>query len=359
MQKFKYALGIITLLIFHSVIFAQSFELKVDSLLKEKYKPNSPGAVFLVAHNGNTIYEKAFGSANMELKTPMKSENVFGIGSITKQFTSVSILMLLEEGKLNLDDEITKYIPDYPTKEKTITIHHLLTHTSGIKNYTSMRELRDILKKDLTPMELINFFKNEPMDFSPGEKYKYNNSGYIILGYIIESLSGMSYSDFVEEKIFKKIGMTSSSYGNHNKIIMNRASGYSKREGYTNAMQISYSLPYASGSLLSNTEDMLKWQYSLNKYTLVSKSTLEKAYTNYRLNNGSYINYGFGWFIKEINKHKSIEHGGSIPGFQSMAVYIPEENIYVIGLTNCDCYSPTKITRKIAEIFLNKLKDKS
>lgn len=311
----------------------------------------------MVAKNGNAVYKKAFGIANLELNIPMKTENVFEIGSMTKQFTAVSILMLLEDGKLNLYDEITKYIPEYPTQGKTITIHHLLTHTSGIKNYTKMKGLMDISKTDLTPSELIDFFKNEPMDFSPGEEYKYNNSGYIILGYIIESISGKSYADFVEENIFKKIGMTSSFYASHKKVIKNRIPGYHNRDGFINAMHISYTLPYSAGSLLSNVEDMLKWQNALTNYILISKKTLEKAFTNYSLNNTVPINYGYGWNIKQIDDTKSMEHGGSIFGFKSMGVYIPDENIYVVALNNCDCNSPTKITREIAKLFLNEIKE--
>jgi len=353
----KYLLGaiIIFLLQFQSKTFAQTFESKMDSLLGAKYIPSSPGAVFLITKNGKAVYKKAFGMANMELNVPMKTEHVFEIGSMTKQFTAVSILMLLEQGRLELNDEITKYIPDYPTHGKTITIHHLLNHTSGIKSYTSMKGLMAISKKDLSPIELIDFFKNEPMDFSPGEKYKYNNSGYIILGYIIESISGMSYGDFVEENIFKKLNMTSSFYASHREIFKNRIPGYHNRDGFTNAIHISYTLPYSAGSLLSNVDDMLIWQNALTDYKLVSKNILDKAFTNYALTNNEPTNYGYGWNIKEINATKSLEHGGSIFGFKSMGIYLPDEDIYVIGLNNCDCNSPTKITKEIASLFLEAL----
>ncbi|MBG7631507.1 MAG: beta-lactamase family protein, partial [Bacteroidetes bacterium] len=197
----KYLLIVITVLALNSqsTSYAQNLESKIDSLLQEKYHPNTPGATFLISRNGNIIYKKAFGLANLELNVPMEADNVFEIGSMTKQFTAISILMLMEKGKLNLDDEITKFIPDYPTNEHKITIHHLLTHTSGIKSYTSMKKLNKISKQDLTPLELIDFFKNEPIDFVPGEKFKYNNSGYVILGYIIEKVTGQPYANFVEE----------------------------------------------------------------------------------------------------------------------------------------------------------------
>jgi len=355
----KHLLVAITILVSQSqsITFAQTFELRVDSLLETKYQPAAPGAVFLIAQNGNIIYRKAFGLANLELNVSMKPDNVFEIGSMTKQFTAISILMLTEKGKLNLDDEITKFIPSYPTNGNKVTIHHLLTHTSGIKNYTRMKALRNISKQDLTPIELIDFFKNEPMDFVPGEQFKYNNSGYIILGYIIELLSGQSYASFVEENIFKKVGMTSSFYASRRKIIKNRTSGYHNRNGYINARHISFTLPYASGSLMSNADDMLKWQEALKNNKLISKNMIDKAFTNYTLNNGDHINYGYGWHMREIDGTPSREHGGSIFGFKSMGVYVPSEDLYVIGLNNCDCNSPTEITKKIAALAIDKIEN--
>ncbi len=335
-----------------TVSYAQTFEHTIDSLLQQKYQPTAPGAVFLIAQKGKVLYKKSFGLANLELDVPMKPEFVFEIGSMTKQFTAVSILMLAEKGKLKLEDEITKFIPGYPVHGKKITVHHLLTHTSGIKDYTKMKALNDIAQTDLTPAALIDFFKNEPMDFDPGEQYKYDNSGYVILGYIIELVSGQRYADFVEENIFKKAKMTSSFYADSRKLIKNRVSGYHNKDGYVNARHISFTLPYASGSLMSNVEDMLKWQNALTNNLLVSKNTIDMAFTNYTLHNGDKIDYGYGWQIKEINGLPDREHGGSIFGFKSMGVYVPGEDLYVIGLNNCDCNSPTEITKQIASIAL-------
>jgi CubicO group peptidase (beta-lactamase class C family) len=176
-----------------TTIKAQSLESKIDAILSNQFKSNETGVSALVAKDGKVLYRKAFGKANLELDVHMTSENVFEVGSITKQFTSVAILMLLEEGKLSLEDDITKFIPEYPTKGKKITVHHLLTHTSGIKSYTSMQSFGEVMMIDESPLKFIDFFKNEPMDFNPGEKYTYNNSGYFILGYIIEKASGITY----------------------------------------------------------------------------------------------------------------------------------------------------------------------
>jgi CubicO group peptidase (beta-lactamase class C family) len=353
----KFLLIAITVLSLNSqsVIYSQNFELKIDSLLQEKYQPNAPGATFLISKNGIIVYKKAFGLSNLELNLPMHTENVFEISSMTKQFTAVSILMLMEKGKLNLDDEITKFIPDYPTNGHKITVHHLLTHTSGIKDFTRVKGLNAISTQDLVPLELIDFFKNEPIDFAPGEKSKYNNSGYVILGYIIEKVTGQPYGDFVKEQIFKKLGMTSSQYGSHRKVVKNRASGYHNKNGYVNRRQVSYSFAYSTGALMSTVNDMFTWQEAIKNNLLISKETTERAFTNYTLNNGEHINYGYGWHIKEINGFPTREHGGHFFGFKSMGVYLPNEDIYVIGLNNCDCNSPTKITREIAELAAKSL----
>jgi CubicO group peptidase (beta-lactamase class C family) len=347
----KYLLLVITVLSlnFQSIIYAQNLT-KIDSLLQEKYPDNAPGATFLISKNGSVIYKKAFGLANLELNVPMKTNNVFKIGSLTKQFTAISILMLMEKGELNLDDEITKFIPDYPTNGNKITIHHLLTHTSGIKDYTKVKGLNAIAQKDLTPLELIDFSKNESIDFVPGEKYKYNNSGYVILGYIIERVTGQPYANFVEEQIFNKLEMTASQYASQREVIQNRASGYQKKDNYVNRMDFSLTLAYSVGGLMSTVEDMFKWQEAIKNNLLISKETTKKAFTNYTLNNGEHTNYGYGWHIKTINNNQTFEHGGAVWGFKSMGVYFPDLDIYVIGLTNCLCNSPTKITREIAEL---------
>jgi len=337
-----------------SVVNAQDLGSQIDQVLEAKFNSDGPGAVFLVSKNGKPIYKKAFGHANLELDVPMQTDNVFEIGSMTKQFTAVGILMLMEEGKLKLEDDITRFIPDYPTHGHSITVHHLLTHTSGIKNFTSVKGLNAIAKKDMEPLEMIGFFKDEPMDFEPGEMFKYNNSGYVILGYIIEKVSGMSYADFVEQRIFKKLGMSSSRYATHKKVVSKRASGYHKKDDYVNNRHISFSIPYASGSLMSTVDDLFKWEEAIKNHVLINEeTTTQLAFTNYTTNSGEPINYGYGWHIKNLGGTKSYQHGGAIFGFKSMGVYLPEEDIYVVGLSNCDCNSPTQITRDIAEMVLH------
>ncbi len=351
-QKLTKKVVFVIAIAFISVGYSQTKQSKIDQLLNSKFNSKTTGATVLVTQKGKTIYRKAFGLSNLELNVKMKPENVFEIGSMTKQFTAVSILMLVEQGKISLQDGITKFIPDYPTHGQKITVHHLLNHTSGIKNYTSMNKLFKIARNDIDPLEFINFFKDEPVDFNPGEEYKYNNSGYVILGYIIEKTSGLSYADYVQQNIFNKLNMKNSLYASHSKIIKNRAYGHHNRKGYQNAMYISFTLPYAAGSLMSTIDDLSLWQQALTNNVLLKKETLQKAYTNYTLNNGEKINYGYGWNIKTIKNEVSYEHGGSVFGFKSMGVYIPSKDVYAVILTNCDCISPTQLTRDITKIII-------
>jgi len=258
-----------------------------QQLLEANFDKDGPGASILVAKKGAIVYQSSIGKANLELDVPMEAHHVYRIGSITKQFTAVSILMLLEQGKLDLQDDLTKYIPDYPTKEHTITIEHLLTHTSGIKSMTGMPDFFKDSRHDMTTIEMMNYFKNEPMDFAPGEEFRYNNSGYYLLGVIIEKISGMTYAEFIQQNIFEPLGMTASYYGGAEPLIPNRAAGYQKQgDTYSNAPYISMTLPYAAGSLLSTVSDLYKWNRALLTDQLLKQTTLAKAYVPYTLNNG-------------------------------------------------------------------------
>ncbi|WP_347924738.1 serine hydrolase [Pontimicrobium sp. SW4] len=358
-MQYKFSIKAIALLSFCLLISfsnqAQNIESQIDDILNASYKANEPGATALVYKDGKVIYRKGFGSANLELGVAMQPEHVFEIGSITKQFTAIAILMLEEQGKLKVEDDITKYIPDYPTNGKTITIHNLLNHTSGIKSYTSMESFIKHARTDMTPSELIDKFKNEPMDFDPGEKFLYNNSGYILLGHIIEIITGETYADYIQKHIFDKIGMKNSYYGSMKKLIKNRAYGYKKGEnGYLNADYLSLTLPYAAGSLMSNVDDLLKWQKALNTNQLITQKSYEKAINGSSLNNGEHISYGYGLGAGKIQGSKSISHGGGIFGYATMGIYMPQEDVFVSVLTNCDCSSPTGVANKIAALAIGK-----
>jgi hypothetical protein len=209
-------------------------------------------------------------------------------------------------------------------------------------------------RKDMTPTEIIDVFKNEPMDFDPGEKFLYNNSGYILLGHIIEVVSGQSYADFIQKHIFDKVGMTASYYGSMKKIIPNRARGYQDRDGFVNADYLSLTLPYAAGSIMSTVEDLLKWQNAITANTLIKRSSLEKAINGSTLNTGEKIPYGYGWGKGNVNGSPSIEHSGGIFGYSTNGIFLPEENMYVIALSNCDCSNVGEASTQIAAMALGK-----
>lgn len=332
-----------------------------DAIFQQTYTNNSPGAAVLIAKGDKILYRKAFGMANLELKVKMKPESVFQLASITKQFTSVAIMMLVEQGKLSLNDPLSKFIKDFP-RGNEITVHHLLNHTSGIKSYTNLPEFRTKTRMDITPEEIIQFFKNLPLEFNPNEKYEYSNSGYLLLGYIIEQLSGMSYGEFIQKNIFDKLGMKHSYYADSYKIIPNRANGYKLYDGkYENAEYMSTTIPYAAGSLMSTIDDMFLWSKAIHHNLLISESSKRIALSNHRLVNGKATNYGYGWAINEIAGVSSIEHTGGINGFTTSGIYIPDSNIYSIILTNIDDgKGPESSNIKAITTFLGKsIKERS
>ncbi len=319
-----------------SKAFGNITEPEIDAIFNQAYPNNSPGATVLIAKDDTILYRKAFGMANLELKVPMKPDNVLSLASITKQFTSVAILILMEQGKLGLKDPLSKYIADFP-RGNEITLHHLLNHTSGIMNYTNLPDFRSKTRLDRSPEEIISVFKSLPLAFNPGEKYDYSNSGYFLLGYIVEKISGMPYGDFIQKNIFDQLNMKNSFYADAFKIIPNRADGYQFYEGnYENAEYMSPTIAYAAGSLVSTVDDMFLWNKAIHNNLLISEKSKQLAFTNHTLTNKKHDNYGYGWAINEIAGIATIEHTGGINGFTSSGIYIPSKNIYAIVLTNLD-----------------------
>jgi CubicO group peptidase (beta-lactamase class C family) len=307
----------------------------IDQLLSGTFKPGEPGAAVIVIRNGQTLLRKGYGMADLELQVKIEPDMVFRLGSVTKQFTAVAILMLEEQGKLSVEDPITKFIPDYPTQGHTITVEHLLTHTSGIRSYTEMPEWLPQWRKDFTLNELIDFFKNQPMDFAPDEKWLYDNSGYILLGAIIERASGQSYEDFIRTKIFEPLGMKHSHYDHSEVIIPRRAKGYQRSSsGFENAPYLSMTQPYAAGSLASSVDDLALWDSALWSNKLLKPESLAKAHKPHVLKDGSGTGYGYGWGIGAYEGHRTIEHGGGIPGFATYTLSLPDDGVFAAILTN-------------------------
>ncbi len=309
----------------------------IDDLLSERFKPDEPGVAVIVCQDGIPLLRKGYGLANLELNAPVEPHTVFRLGSVTKQFTAVAILMLYEEGKLDLQDPLERFLPDYPTQGKTITVEHLLTHTSGIRSYTDMPEWMSLMRKDLKVEELIALFKDQPMDFEPGERWQYNNSGYVLLGAILEKVSGMPYAQFIQERIFDPLAMKNALYDDPARLVPGRASGYSKGDqGFVNAGYLSMSQPYAAGSLACSVDDLALWDAALYTDNLLKPETLQKAWQSYHLLDGTDTRYGFGWGIGEYAGYQVIAHGGGINGFVCQVARIPELRLYTALLTNSD-----------------------
>lgn len=325
-------------LAFHLIAHAQDhlLEKKLDSLLTKNFKREEPGIAVLVARKGKIIYQKAFGSANMELDVPMQPDMVFRVGSITKQFTAIAILQLVEQGKISLQDSLQKFIPWFPSRGHTITIEHLLTHTSGLHEYMTINHPDPYIKRhDISLQIIIDHFKDAPLDFEPGTKYNYTNSGYALLGAIIEKVSGKPYHQYMKENVLERAGLKHTSYAKESEIIPKRVTGYTRDAGYyENTYYETTSLGIAAGDLLSTMPDLLQWHQALKEEKLIKKPLLEKAQSRYRLKNGNYINYGYGWLLDSLFARKCIYHAGQVSGFITFEWYFPDEEVFVALSTN-------------------------
>jgi D-alanyl-D-alanine carboxypeptidase len=312
-----------------------------DKALAAVYPSGQPGAAAIVVQDGKVLLRKGYGMANLELGVPSSPEMVFELGSVTKQFTAAAILLLQERGKLSVTDDITKYLPDFPTHGQTITIENLLTHTSGIPSYTGLPEWYAKIREDLKPAEVIALFKDKPLEFNPGERWAYDNSGFFLLGAIIEKVSGQSYEQFVEQEIFQKLGMTHSRYGHADELIPRRASGYSKDDkGFHNADYISMTSPYAAGALMSTVDDLAIWDRALSGETLLRKASLDRMFTTAKLKSGLPVQYGFGMGVFDLAGRHVQMHGGDIPGFTTVVARAPAERLFVAILSNNEAADP-------------------
>lgn len=304
--------------------------------LAEAYPADGPGAAAIVVKDNVVLFRGASGMADLELDVRLTADNVFRIGSITKQFTAAGILLLEEQGKLSVTDDINTYLPVYPTHGYTITIEHLLSHTSGIFNYTDIPGYFDgiAIRKDVSTEELIEVFAELPMDFAPGEEHRYSNSGYVLLGAIIEAVSGQSYAEFMQTAIFDPLGLEHTYHGGP-QIIPNRASGYQGTVGaYSNAGYLSMTQPHGAGALLSTVDDLAKWTTALFNGDLLSKASLKKMTTDYELNNGEHAGYAYGFWVRARFGEQEIAHGGGIHGFVSTGILLPKQKIYAAILSN-------------------------
>jgi CubicO group peptidase (beta-lactamase class C family) len=332
------------------------FESKIDELLTKQFNQSQPGCEVLVAKHDQIIYRKAYGNANLELNVALNPDMVFNLASITKQFTAVAILQLVEQGRISLLDSLQKYIPDFPSKGHTITIENLLTHTSGVKDYMQLDYPNSYMERlDYRPKQLIDSFKNYALEFEPGTKFSYSNSGFYLLGYIIEKVSGKRYQEYMQDNILKPLGLTHTYFDSAGIIIPNRVNGYQKDDTvFKNEDYWSPTIEYAAGGLISNVDDLFKWHKGLYSYQILKKESLLKAFTSFQFKDGTPTGYGYGWFLKTSNGIKSIEHAGGIPGFVSNEIYFPAEDIFIAILCNCGTAPIDELSVNISGIVIGK-----
>ena len=313
----------------------------IDVYLAAAHKLQWFSGSVLVARGGRIILNRGYGMADYELDVPNTPKTKFRLGSVSKQFTAMAILQLEERGKLKVTDTVQAFFTDYPGGDK-ITIHHLLTHTSGIPNYTAFPDYLKLMTLPSTALQMVDRFKNLPLDFAPGEKFNYSNSGYVLLGAVIEKVTGESYEKFVRENIFQPLGMDDSGYDHPETILKNRASGYEfSDDAMVNTPYIDMSIPYAAGALYSTVIDLYKWDRALYTEKLISKAALDRMFTPVESKGGlgeasapSKNNYGYGWMINTVAGRKSIHHGGGVNGFITDILRFPDDDACVIVLNN-------------------------
>ncbi len=325
--------------------WAQDVSPRMDEVVQSYVRDKTFMGTVLVARGGDVLLSKGYGSANLEWNIPNTPATKFRLGSITKQFTAASILLLEERGKLKLDDPIKKYIPDAPASWDTITIFNLLTHTSGIPNFTSLPEYKSLQLVETPAARTIAILRDKPLDFVPGEKMSYSNSGYIVLGYVIERISGVSYATFVADNIFKPLEMKDSGYDSNTAIIPRRAAGYTPSPaGPVNAGFVHMSVPHAAGALYSTTEDLLRWEQGLFGGRLISAASLAKMTTPYK------SDYALGVTVQTANGRRVVQHGGGIEGFNTFLAYYPDTRLTVAVLANINGEVPGQIAAKLADV---------
>ncbi len=322
--------------------------LKVDEYMNGQMKANHFSGSVLIAQNGKVLMSKGYGMANVELNVLNTPDTKFRLASITQQFTAMAILELEEDGRLSTEDSVCKYIFKCPDDWQEIKIVDLLTHTSGIPNFTDFPDYEKTSTLPTTLPELLARFENKPLEFKPGEKLKYSSSGYEVLGAVIENVSREPYAKYVAEHIFEPLGMRDTGYDSASHIIPHRASGY-QRDGETdtlaNATYLDMSIPYSAGGLHSTVEDLYRWDRALYNEKLVSKKSLNRMFTPYR------DGYGFGWKIVKEFQRKAVVYGGSINGFSASIRRYPDDDGCVIVLSNLQSVDAEKVSHDLGAIL--------
>ena len=327
---------------------------RVDDYVKAQMrKAHVPGVSLAVVRNGKLVRAAGYGQTNVELAFPATSKSVYEILSLTKQFTATALLMLAEEGKLSLDDRITTRLPDLPAAWNEITIRHLLTHTSGLRDYTDVPGWFGTIREDRSPEELIRTIKPFPLQFPPGSTFRYCNAGYYLLGMIIEKVSGRSYAGFLRERIFKPLGMAATRVADGKGIVPLRASGYHWEEGVLqNAQYVSPTQKWAAGAVLSTVEDLARWDAALYTEKLLKKQSLRQMWTPAQLSGGQEAPYGIGNELDLDHGHRAAGHQGGGLAFNATLLRYPDDRLTVIVLCNQTSAPSHTMARRIASFYL-------
>lgn len=342
----------------------------LDELVAGFVKLQQFNGSVLVARNGTVLLKKGYGYANFELLSPNEVDTKFRLASVTKQFTAMAVMQLVERGALRLEGTISEYLPDYPKETGSkVTIHHLLTHTSGIPSYTDFPGfMQQHVRDPYRPQDFIKYFKDSTLLFQPGERFAYNNSAYFLLGVIIEKVTGKPYAQVLAEHIFIPLGMKNTGYDVNARVLPKRAAGYHLNgDQLVNAPYIDMSIPYAAGSLYSTVEDLMLWDNALYTETLVKNETLNKIFTPYISTAGRGVAnyYGYGWFLgkeqvgSSADSVETIEHGGGIFGFNTLMFRVPKSKTTIILLSNVTGARLRDVTRSILGVLYDKPYDKA
>jgi D-alanyl-D-alanine carboxypeptidase len=346
-HRVAWAMGIVALFAVEGS--AAEWPGEVDRLAEAWLAEAGVAGLTLAIEHGDKHYTQGYGQADLEFDVPMNTDAILRIGSITKVFTATAIMKLEAAGKLQLSDEITKYLPDYPTHGTEMTLWHLLTHTAGIPNYTDYCNYR----LDYSHKELLNVFKNRALEFPPGEGWNYSNSGYYLLGLVIEKVSGKSYAEYIEDAICKPAGLTRTMYGHTAPIVEGRSHGY-VRDGDTfkNVGFVSMAIPYSAGALCSTAEDLLRFRAALADGTLLPESSFKRMISTAAFPNGDPLYYSFGFIVAELDGHRKACHEGGIDGFVSQIAYYPDDDLTIVVLMNTEGGEATRLERQIARALL-------
>lgn len=330
---------------------------QVDALVARMMSENKiPGAAVAVIRDGKVVRKKGYGVASLEFGVPVTPQTVFEIGSVSKQMTGAAMMLLVEDGRVNLDEKISAYLPNTPEAWKNVTVRHLLTHTSGIKSYTAIGKGFELSRR-LTREEFIRELAPHALEFEPGARYSYSNSGYSLLGLIIESVSGMKYFDFMRERLFKPLGMNNTSDRDPKYVIKNRATGYELENGVHIGRDYDLTDLSAAGAIVSTIDDLIKWDAAWRSDLLLKPSSKSEAWKPFTLNNGTTSYYGFGWNVADFRGAKLVSHSGSTAGFNSQILRFHEDRLSVIVLTNLgDAGFATPIARGVARVFMPSIK---